>query len=70
VLSALEDAIAYFGPVVRGEPEPARGLVPLLAFVDGRVSFLRGPGTIPFQRLAARRGIAIVAPAWSQEELG
>jgi hypothetical protein len=70
VLSAIEDALADFGPVRRGEPEPAKGLVPLLAFVAGRVSFLRGPATIPFQRLAARRGLAIVAPAWSEEELG
>jgi len=69
VVSALEDALSEFGSVRRGEPEPARGLVPLLAFVSGRVSFLRGPGTIPFQRLAARRGLAIVAPAWSNEEL-
>lgn len=69
VVSALEDAMAEFGPVRRGAPEPARGLVPLLAFVSGRVSFLRGPATIPFQRLAARRGLAIVAPAWSLEEL-
>ena len=70
VVSALEDALAEFGPVRRGPPEPAKGLVPLLAFVSGRVSFLRGPGTIPFQRLAARRGLAIVAPAWSHEDLG
>lgn len=70
VVSALEDALAEFGPVRRGEPEPAKGLVPLLAFVAGRVSFLRGPATIPFQRLAARKGLAIVAPAWSEEELG
>ncbi|MCK6461164.1 MAG: hypothetical protein L6Q95_14880 [Planctomycetes bacterium] len=69
VVSALEDAMAEFGPVRRGAPEPARGLVPLLAFVEGRVSFLRGPATLPFQRLAARRGLAIVAPAWSLEEL-
>jgi hypothetical protein len=55
--------------VRRGAPEPAKGLVPLLAFMEGRVSFLRGPATIPFQRLAARRGLAIVAPAWSREEL-
>jgi hypothetical protein len=70
VVSAVEDALSEFGPVRRGPPEPARGLVPLLAFVAGRVSFLRGPATIPFQRLAARRGLAIVAPAWSEEELG
>jgi hypothetical protein len=70
VVSALEDALAEFGPVRRGEPEPAAGLVPLLAFVQGRVSFLRGPGTLPYQRLAARKGLAIVAPAWSHEELG
>jgi hypothetical protein len=69
VVSALEDALLEFGPVRRGAPEPARGLVPLLAFVDGRVSFLRGPATLPFQRLAARKGLAIVAPAWSHEEL-
>jgi hypothetical protein len=69
VVSALEDAMAAFGPVRRGAAEPARGLVPLLAFVEGRVSFLRSPLTIPFQRLAARRGLAIVAPAWSLEEL-
>lgn len=69
VVSALEDAMAGFGPVRRGPPEPAKGLVPLLAFVEGRVSFLRGPSTLPFQRLAARRGLAIVAPAWSHEEL-
>jgi hypothetical protein len=69
VVSALEDALLEFGPVSRGAPEPAKGLVPLLAFVGGRVSFLRGPATIPFQQLAARRGIAIVAPAWSEEEL-
>jgi hypothetical protein len=69
VVSALEDAMAEFGPVRRGAPEPARGLVPLLAFVEGRVSFLRGPSTLPFQRLAARKGLAIVAPAWSHEEL-
>jgi len=69
VVSAIEDALGEFGPVRRGPPEPAKGLVPLLAFVQGRVSFLRGPGTIPFQRLAARRGISIVAPAWSHEEL-
>jgi hypothetical protein len=55
--------------VSRGAPEPAKSLVPLLAFVEGRVSFLRGPATIPFQQLAARRGFAIVAPAWSEEEL-
>lgn len=70
VVSALEDALLEFGPVRRGPPEPAKGLVPLLAFVAGRVSFLRGPLTIPFQRLAARKGLAIVAPAWSLEELG
>ncbi len=70
VVSALEDALKEFGPVRRGTPEPAKGLVPLLAFVAGRVSFLRGPATLPFQRLAARRGLAIVAPAWSTEELG
>ncbi len=69
VVSALEDALLEFGPVRRGDPEPAKGLVPLLAFVSGRVSFLRGPQTLPFQRLAARRGLAIVAPAWSHEEL-
>jgi len=69
VVSALEDAMAAFGPVRRGAPEPAKGLVPLLAFVEGRVSFLRGQATLPFQRLAARRGLAIVAPAWSHEEL-
>lgn len=69
VVSAIEDALSEFGPVSRGPPEPAKGLVPLLAFVAGRVSFLRGPGTLPFQQLFARRGVAIVAPAWSQEEL-
>jgi len=69
VVSALEDAMSGFGPVRRGAPEPAKGLVPLLAFLEGRVSFLRGPSTIPFQRLAARRGLRIVAPAWSHEEL-
>jgi len=69
VVSALEDALSAFGPVRRGAPEPATGLVPLLAFVEGRVSFLRSPGTLGYQRLAARRGLAIVAPAWSHEEL-
>jgi hypothetical protein len=69
VVSAIEDAMAEFGPVRRGAPEPAKGLVPLLAFVEGRVSFLRGPATIPFERFAARKGLAIVAPAWSHEEL-
>lgn len=40
---------------------------------DGRLLLApaaSGPATIPFQRLAARRGLAIVAPAWSHEELG
>lgn len=69
VVSAIEDALLEFGPVTRGEPEPARGLVPLLAFVEGRVSFLRDAATIPFQRLAAKKGLPIVAPAWSLEEL-
>lgn len=69
VVSALEDALLAFGPVRRDAPEPVKEHAPLLAFVQGRVSFLRGPRTLAFQRSAARRGLPIVAPAWSREEL-
>jgi hypothetical protein len=67
VLSSLEEALGEFGRVERGPPEPLVGFAPLLAYVSGCVSFLRGPDTRAFERLAARRGLPIAAAVWSHE---
>jgi hypothetical protein len=68
IVSSLEETLQEFGPVRRGPDGRLRDFTPLLAFVQGRVSFFRGPETRAWERLAARRGLPIVAPVWSHEE--
>jgi hypothetical protein len=67
IYSSLRDVLEGFGKVRRA-PDERLGddaLEPLLAFEDGIVSFIVGPTTRPWVKLASRRGLAIVAGVWT-----
>jgi len=67
IFSSLREVLEEFGKVERLPDERLADeqLVPLLAFVDGVVSFLSSPPTKDWAKLAARRGLPILAPVWT-----
>ena len=67
IFSSLREVLEEFGTVRRGPNErlDANRLAPFIAYVDGHVSFLDGPVTRKWARIAHRRGIPILASAWA-----
>lgn len=65
IFGDLREALEKFGQVRVGEDEDLRDeeLHPLIAYVDGLVSFFDSPATRPWMKLAGRRGLRIVVPA-------
>jgi hypothetical protein len=65
IFGDLQETLEKFGQVRTGEDEDLRDeeLQPLLAYVDGQVSFFDSPTTRPWLKLAGRRGLRIVVPA-------
>ena len=61
VVAALQDALAAFGPVRRGEDAPADAFTPLLAYERGAVAFFETPDTRAWAPLAGRRGLRVLA---------
>lgn len=65
IFGDLRETLEKFGRVRVGEDEDLRDdeLHPLIAYVDGQVSFFDSPATRPWLKLAGRRGLRIVVPA-------
>ena len=65
IFSDLQEALEKFGRVRTEADEDLRDgeLSPLIAYVEGQISFFDSPQTRPWVKLAGRRGLRIVAPA-------
>ena len=67
IFGDLKETLEKFGQVRTGEDEDLRDqeLHALIAYVDGQVSFFDSPTTRPWLKLAGRRGLHIVVPAFA-----
>jgi hypothetical protein len=72
IFGDLQETLERFGQVRTGEDEDLRDdeLHPLIAYVDGQVSFFDSPETRPWLKLAGRRGLRIVVPAFTHSAGG
>jgi len=65
IFGDLRETLEKFGQVRTAVDEDLRDeeLHPLIAYVDGQVSYFDSPATRPWLKLAGRRGLRIVVPA-------